>query len=262
MPRKTSADIGAATATQGQERAPCLRVVTTSPPGRRQRRILVLKLDHLGDFILGLPALEKLRAEFPRDDMTLVCGSWNRALAEDLGIFDRVVACDFLGRDQHAGRGVPSDAVAQFKSVLTGIYDIAIDLRAEGDTRFLLNHVDARERAGFGPALDHPFLDVALPFVPDPGTRPLHNRRAYGPERFFSRVPGNELYLETDFSSTDEIIIYGPYVPLPVGEYVARFHVSVDGFGRRVLRGSIEFDVVQNMIVLARRRLGFWRGRG
>ncbi|HKX10008.1 MAG TPA: glycosyltransferase family 9 protein [Stellaceae bacterium] len=235
--------------------------MTTAPPSGGQRRILVLKLDHLGDFILGLPALEKLRAEFPHDEITLVCGSWNKVLAEDIGIFDHVVACDFLRRDREAGRGKASGPVAQFKSVLTGFYDIAIDLRPESDTRFLLNHVAARTRMGFGPAVDHPFLDVALPFLPDTGARPIHNRRDYGPERFFSRVPGNDLYLETDFSSTNDIVIFGPYVPLPVGDYVVTFHVSAVGLGLQILRSTIEFDVVQNMVVLARRRLGFWRGR-
>ena len=261
MPHNSSPDAGAATAAGSEEGAPQVQVVTVAPPSGARRRILALKLDHLGDFILGLPALEKLRAEFPDDEITLVCGSWNQALAEDIGIFDRVLACDFLSRTRESGRDAASSAIAQLKSVLTGIYDIAIDLRPEGDTRFLLNHVEARKRIGFGPAVDHPFLDVALPFLPDTGTKPIHDRRAYGPERFSSRVPGNDLYLETDFSATNEIIIYGPYVPLPVGDYVVTFHVSAVGLDWQLLGWGIEFDVVQNMVVLARRRLGFWRGR-
>src|ERR1700694_853439 len=46
-----------------------------------RRRVLVLKLDHRGDFLIGLPALEMLRATFADDHITLVCGSWNAATA-------------------------------------------------------------------------------------------------------------------------------------------------------------------------------------
>ena len=37
-------------------------------------RILVLKLDHLGDFLIGLPALMELRAIFPKGHITLIWG--------------------------------------------------------------------------------------------------------------------------------------------------------------------------------------------
>ncbi len=237
-----------------------MRVVTAPPASGGRLRLLVLKLDHLGDFIVGLPALAKLRAEFPRDEITLVCGSWNKPLAESTGIFDHVLVHDFLSRDPESARGSATDPIAALKSLLSGTYDIAVDLRPEGNTRFLLKHAEARRRMGFGPGVDHPFLDVALPFLPDTESRRLHTRRVYGPERFATRVPGNELYLETRFEPTNDIIIYGPYVPLPVGDYVIRFHVNAVSLAWQVLRSTIEFDVVQNMEVLARRRLGFWAG--
>src|SRR5205085_2815895 len=41
---------------------------------RRGRRLLVMKLDHYGDFLIGLPALQKLRGAFRADHITLVCG--------------------------------------------------------------------------------------------------------------------------------------------------------------------------------------------
>src|SRR5215831_2532550 len=53
---------------------------------RRARRLLVLKLDHYGDFLIGLPALKRLRQAFPADHITLVCGSWNIGLAKEVGV--------------------------------------------------------------------------------------------------------------------------------------------------------------------------------
>jgi ADP-heptose:LPS heptosyltransferase len=261
MGHDSSVTIGAALPVRAEQGAARLRVARMSRSSGARLRVVVLKLDHLGDFILALPALRKLRVEFPSDEITLVCGSWNKRLAESVGIFDHVLTQDLLRRQRPSGPGWTNNATRELKTLLAGIYDVAIDLRPEGDTRFLLNSIEARQRIGFGPAMDHPFLDVALPFPPDTESRQLRIRRAYGPERFVSRVPGNELYLETDFGSTDDIIIFGPYVPLPVGDYVVTFHVQTAGLDRQILRSSIAFDVVQDQAVLARRRLGFWGGR-
>ena len=44
----------------------------------QQPRILILKLDHIGDFIVGMPAIAHIRTAFPDAALTLVCASWNR----------------------------------------------------------------------------------------------------------------------------------------------------------------------------------------
>ncbi len=44
---------------------------------KRHLKILVTKLDHLGDFILSIPALAKLRARYPDAAIDIVVGSWN-----------------------------------------------------------------------------------------------------------------------------------------------------------------------------------------
>jgi SAM-dependent methyltransferase len=54
-------------------------------------------------------------------------------------------------------------------------------------------------------------------------------------------------YIETDFSSTDACIIYGPYVQLPVGKQEATFYVEATGLGDQVLSHPITFDVAQDM---------------
>jgi hypothetical protein len=63
---------------------------------RSGRRLLVLKLDHYGDFLIGFPALKRLREAFPADHITLVCGSWNVNLAKESRIADEVHAYDFF----------------------------------------------------------------------------------------------------------------------------------------------------------------------
>ena len=63
------------------------------------RRVLLLKLDHLGDFIMGLSALERARPIFCDAEITLVVGSWNVQMARELGLADRIVAFDIFPRN-------------------------------------------------------------------------------------------------------------------------------------------------------------------
>ncbi len=65
--------------------APTAILVEQPPrlPAAGQRRILVLKLDHLGDLIAGKPALAALRKAFPADHITLICGSLRADLQAD-----------------------------------------------------------------------------------------------------------------------------------------------------------------------------------
>src|ERR1700731_4948423 len=71
------------------------------------RRLLILKLDHFGDFLIGLPALKRLRQAFPADHITLVCGSWNVELARRLGVADEVRTYDFFPENGALWAGQP-----------------------------------------------------------------------------------------------------------------------------------------------------------
>src|SRR6266481_5594051 len=118
--------------------------------GRGGRRLLVLKLDHYGDFLIGLPALQRLREAFPADHITLVCGSWNVALARRLGIADEVRGYDFFPENGAFWNGQAFEGLPRFREVCRGEYDLALDLRVDEDTRFLLEHVEAATRCGIG----------------------------------------------------------------------------------------------------------------
>jgi ADP-heptose:LPS heptosyltransferase len=143
-------------------------------------RILILKLDHLGDFITALPALGQLRDAFPASRITLVCGSWNRAWAVQCGLFDEVVPFDFFSVVS-AQRGVEASRIAAFEALGLGLFDLAIDLRHDPDTRPLLARAEAGFRAGFCAPVEMggDAIDIALPDMEhisvEAGTgRPVH----------------------------------------------------------------------------------------
>ncbi|WCT74843.1 glycosyltransferase [Sphingomonas naphthae] len=136
-----------------------------------QLNILLLKLDHIGDFLISLEAFRHVRTTWPEARITLVCGPWNKDLAQSCGLFDEIVPCDFL---PEAGADYDKDALhkeglAKFRACPLGSYDIAADFRYYEDTRFLLNYVDANRRVGYtGGGVD---LDLSLPEVPETSMR-------------------------------------------------------------------------------------------
>ncbi len=78
--------------------SPLITVDRTGIFGKRPLRLLVTKLDHLGDFILSIPALAKLRAKYPDAEIDIIVGSWNVALARELGFFRNVYSFDYFKR--------------------------------------------------------------------------------------------------------------------------------------------------------------------
>jgi ADP-heptose:LPS heptosyltransferase len=217
-----------------------------------------LKLDHLGDFIIALPAMQTLRDRFPHDDITLVCGSWNQGIAERTGLFDTNLAYDFFPPDSSRSDSAHLHSLSDFRSLTHGEYDIAIDLRVDSDTRFLLSHVDTTVRCGIGAEHEFPYLDIALP-TPIRG-RLLSDRRArhaFGAASFMSNVLApSPLRWETDFRRTDCCIVFGPYTTLPPGDYTAVFHIGASGLGLAGALSRIELDVAHRTVPIAGLRLG------
>ena len=211
-------------------------------------RVLALKLDHRGDFIMARRGFETLRAQFPAAHITLVCGPWNRADAETLGLFDRVIGFDFFPEGAgHVLRAFTADeSAARFATLLAGeAFDLAVDLRVHEETRALLAAVDARYRAGFGTTERFPFLDIALPLL-DQTTESRAYRRLLKTERFGTRAGRHEGFAITNASRlrrrpVGDIVVFGPYERFEAGYW--EIDVIVEP-----TRGAFEFgyDVAIN----------------
>lgn len=131
--------------------------------------ILLLKLDHIGDLVISFDAFRIIRQTWPNARITLVCGPWNKALAERTELFDEVLVCNFFAE---AGVDYDRDALAQqgldaYKALQLGHFHLAIDMRYYGDSRMLLHYTDAKLRAGYAsPGVE---LDLSLPEIPETG---------------------------------------------------------------------------------------------
>lgn len=223
-------------------REPVVAIETVEgPPGS----ILVLKVDHRGDFIMGQPAMRMLRREFPAARMTLACGPWNRGEAEQLGIFDEVIAFSFFPEvaSQEKQTVSEEERVGLFAKAMVGrSYDVAIDLRVDQDTRRLLTAVETGHRAGFGSAERFPFLDIALPFI-NPTLSGRAEQRLITPDRFTALAGRHEGFAivnpeELNGLSVGDRLIYGPYADFEPGDW--GIEIIIEPTGR-------EFDLMYDV---------------
>jgi ADP-heptose:LPS heptosyltransferase len=128
-----------------------------------RKRILVIKLDHLGDFILAIPALARLKARYPHSDIDVVLASASVPIATSLHMFANIHAFDFFKpRSCDSASATERDTLALLGRIAPH-YDIAIDLRRQADSRFLLARVNATTRVGY--ETFDPSIDDALQIV-------------------------------------------------------------------------------------------------
>ncbi|MCC6346096.1 MAG: glycosyltransferase, partial [Nitrospirales bacterium] len=128
------------------------------------KNILVLKLDHLGDLILSLPAVTLLKRKFPGARITLLVGSWAKTVAEAAPDVDEVLTFDFFDERSEKGVRQPGKKEKELlaERLRTYDFDLAIDFRKHPETREVLLLSGARYTAGFSPENEFPWLSFSL----------------------------------------------------------------------------------------------------
>lgn len=208
--------------------------VTQVRQDRRPRidRILIMKLDHLGDIIMGLPALKRAREYFPDAEIDLLVGSWNADIAAEFGVADRVLSFDAFPRNSTEEEPNVDYRVGLFKDLMTSDYDLAIDLRTDLDTRVLLRHVKAHFKAGIGTRGRFPFLDIALP-LDDTRNEAGRVREEHIEHWGFAhqgslRRTHYGLRSDKNIIERDCGVLWGPYISLDPGDYAFEFHIDIE----------------------------------
>jgi len=141
----------------------------------RIRKILVIKLDHLGDVILALPAIRRLRQLFPNAEITALVGTWAKSLLEREPAIDKVLTFDFFDADSsRPPKVLTAKQKATIKRWLAQFnFDLAIDLRRHSETREFLLLSSAKYTVGFAREGEYPWLTIAIPYDLDTrGRRP------------------------------------------------------------------------------------------
>lgn len=148
--------VPAADGEQPNDAAPVVR--HTGAPAvdaRKIREILVLRLDHLGDTVISMPSVLRLKALFPEARITMMVGSWARGLVEGFDAVDRVITYDYYAAKTE--QGFRALDLHEARRVTTWLreyrFDMAVDLQGTDPSRKFLQLSGAPVTAGFNPDL-------------------------------------------------------------------------------------------------------------
>ena len=151
------------------------------------RKILVVKVDHIGDFVTAFPAFRRIKRHFPDAHLTVLAARASLALAAMEPAIDRVEEFNFYHARSERGRRVVGrrELDALRVRLAPERFDLAIDLRRQADTRVILQATGARWLAGFDRGYAYPWLDIAVEFE---GDLALHHKSAHVTESLVGMV--------------------------------------------------------------------------
>ena len=130
------------------------------------RRILLLRLERIGDLLMVLDAIADLRAAAPSAEITLVVGGWNEGIARSIPGVTRVetLSARWLARGS-GGSDLPA-LLGQARGWRRHRYDLAINFEPDIRSNLLLAASGARWTAGYRSGGGGPLLDQALEYRP------------------------------------------------------------------------------------------------
>jgi ADP-heptose:LPS heptosyltransferase len=125
---------------------------------------LVVKVDHIGDFITALPAIRRLKAAFPGARLTALVAPASAAIAAVEPAIDECIPFEFFFERSELGEKDLSEVELTALTARLAPYrfDIAVDLRKHLSTRHLLLCSGAALLAGYDQIESFPWLDVVL----------------------------------------------------------------------------------------------------
>ncbi len=138
------------------------------------RRVLLLRLERVGDLVMVLEAIAMVRAMAPSAAIDLVVGSWNRSLAGLIpGVHVETLDVPWMSRE---GRGLSWPAlVRRARTWRHNHYDLAINFEPDIRSNLLLALTGSPRRVGFVSGGGGAVLTDAI--APDPRRHIADNAR-------------------------------------------------------------------------------------
>jgi ADP-heptose:LPS heptosyltransferase/GT2 family glycosyltransferase len=209
------------------EREPVKVVCAGHPLLAREavRKILIVKLDHIGDCIMALPAVRRLKEQFPKARFSVLTNPATKSIWGMEAAIEEILEFDFF--HARSGLGKKDVAANELLDLLQRLepfrFDLAVDLRKSPDTRRVLQYTGARFLAGFDFHGEFPWLDIALEWE---GQTPYAPKRQHGADDLLNLVEA----IATSCRSQRSILCPDPKITLtlPPAE-----HKEI--FGKRVV---------------------------
>jgi lipopolysaccharide heptosyltransferase II len=112
-------------------------------------RVLLLRLERIGDLLMVVSAIKRLRELLPDAEIDLVTGSWNAALAELLPSVNRTDILDAPWLSREADPLTPRQMIARAWSWRARRYDLALNFEPDIRSNILVWLSGARRRVGY-----------------------------------------------------------------------------------------------------------------
>ena len=97
------------------------------------RKIIIFRLDGLGDLVLSTAALREIRKGFPQAEITLVIGPWTAGISDCISFYDHLIVHDSFLFSVFRGNRRPRfrEELDFIRTLRQGKYDVGIDLRGD-----------------------------------------------------------------------------------------------------------------------------------
>ena len=104
------------------------------PKDFRPKRILVIKLDHLGDVLLATPVFSNLRQAYPDAELHALTGTWSRVVLERHPDVDKVLAYNSPVFSRTGSPTSRRETFQLYKQLRRQKYDLLVALRSDWRT--------------------------------------------------------------------------------------------------------------------------------
>lgn len=129
-------------------------------------RILLFRLERIGDLLMVLPAIADVRAAAPSARVDLVVGSWNAEIARSIRGIDQVFVLDPAWLAREAGGAKLPALLKDARRWRTSRYDVALNFEPDVRSNLLVAMVGAGWTAGYRSGGGGAALDQALDYRP------------------------------------------------------------------------------------------------
>lgn len=137
---------------------------------RDPSRILLFRLERIGDLLMVLPAIADLRAAVPSARLDLVVGSWNAEIASAIAGIDRVITLDPSWLSRGSGGAKLPALLATARGWRAERYDVALNFEPDVRSNLIAAMTGARWTAGYRSGGGGALLDQALDYQPSEHT--------------------------------------------------------------------------------------------
>ena len=138
------------------------------PQNTNEKRILIIRPDHLGDVLLSTPAIRAIKQKRPDISIHVLVGEWSSPVLANYEEIDLVLTLPFPGFDRNPPENAPNpyiQAIHSSRMIRKIGYSSAIVMRPDHWWGAMLAFfAGIRERVGYDVGNVSPFLTNAIPY--------------------------------------------------------------------------------------------------